>query len=106
MVDAARARSAEVADRVQFAVADAASLPYDGDAFDLVTQLNMPVYPSEIARVLQPGGHVVVASSLGPATPYYTPHPLLRRRFARLGLETRMAQVAEPGDYLIACRPS
>jgi len=73
MVDAARARSAEVADRVQFAVADAASLPYGGDAFDLVAQLNMPVYPSEIARVLRPGGRVIVASSLGPVTPYYTP---------------------------------
>src|SRR3989440_2032757 len=104
MVDAARARSAEVADRVQFAVADAASLPYDGDAFDLVTQLNMPVYPSEIARVLQPGGNVVVASSLGPATPYYTPERLLQRRFAKLGFEHVATGQAAGGTYFLARR--
>ena len=51
--------------RVAFKVADAADLPYDDESFDLVTQLNMPPFFAEIARVLRPGGHVIVAASLG-----------------------------------------
>src|SRR5439155_25907227 len=91
---------------VRFEVGDAGALRFPDRSFDLIVQLNVPVYFRELARVTAPGGSILIASTFGPATPYYTPHPLLRRRFARLGLETRMAQVAEPGDYLIACRPS
>ena len=71
--------------RVAFKVADAAALPYDDDSFDLVTQLNMPPFFAEIARVLRPGGHVVVAASWGTATPFYTPDvgPRLGLRQAR-----------------------
>ena len=49
--------------------------------FDLVTLLNMPPFFAEIARVLRPGGHAVVAASIGPATPFYTPE---QRAAARL----------------------
>jgi ubiquinone/menaquinone biosynthesis C-methylase UbiE len=91
---------------VDFEVADAGSLPFADDAFDLVMQLNVPVYFGELARVTAPGGCIVIASSLGPATPYYTPHSLLRKRFQKLGLEVRAAEAAPPGDFFIACRPS
>ena len=104
MVQAATARSADLGDRVHFTVADAASLPYDDNAFDLVAQLNLPVFPAEVARVLRPGGHVVVASSLGPATPYYTPERLLRRRLAKLGFEHVATGQAGGGTYLVARR--
>src|ERR671910_2484868 len=73
--------------RVAFRVADAASLPYDVDSFDLVAQLNMPPFFAEIARVLRRGGHVIVASSWGPRTPFYTPPARLERGFRRCGLE-------------------
>ena len=63
--------------RVAFRVADAADLPYDDESFDLVTHLNMPPFIDEVARVLRPGGHVVVASSWGEATPFYTPDAVL-----------------------------
>ena len=91
---------------VQFEVADASKLPFPDASFDLVVQLNVPVYFPELARVVAPGGCVLIASTFGPATPYYTPHSLLRRRFERLGLETRAAEAAPPGDFFIACRPS
>src|SRR5205085_10194336 len=49
MLESAQARPVE---RVRFAVADANSLPFEDGSFDLVVQLNMPVYPAEVSRVL------------------------------------------------------
>jgi ubiquinone/menaquinone biosynthesis C-methylase UbiE len=63
-----------------YVVGDAAKMPFGDATFDLVAQLNVPFYPSELKRVLKPGGHILVASTLGPATPYYTPHSFLRRK--------------------------
>jgi ubiquinone/menaquinone biosynthesis C-methylase UbiE len=91
---------------VDFQVADASALPFPDGSFDLVSQLNVPVYFKELARVVAPGGCILVASTFGPATPYYTPHSVLRRKFTRLGLEVRAAEPAPPGDIFIACRPS
>jgi ubiquinone/menaquinone biosynthesis C-methylase UbiE len=105
MVAAARAKlPAELADRVHFTVGDASSLPYEDGRFDLVAQLNMPTYFDEAVRVLQGGGHVVVASSFGAATPYYTPERLLRRRFAQRGLDPIAAGPAGVGTYFLARR--
>ncbi len=105
MVAAARAKlPAELANRLRFTVADASSLPYKDGRFDLVVQLNMPAYFDETARVLQSGGHVIVASSLGADTPYYTPEALLRRRFARRGLYAIAAGPAGVGTYFLARR--
>src|SRR2546423_3342355 len=104
MVEAARERSAGVGDRARFAVGDAATLPFDEQTFDLVVQLNMPVFPGQIARVLRPGGHVIVASSLGAATPYYTPERLLRRRFAKLGFVDDAIAQTVPGTFFLARR--
>ncbi len=73
--------------RIAFKVADAAELPYDEDSFDLITQLNLPPFFGEIARVLRPGGHVVVAASSGAQTPFYTPPAVLERGFRRQGIE-------------------
>jgi SAM-dependent methyltransferase len=92
--------------RVAFRVADAAALPYEPDSFDLVTQLNMPPFFAEIARVLRPGGHVVVASSFGPATPFYTPDSVLRRGFARHGLSPVETGAVEDGTFFVARAPS
>jgi ubiquinone/menaquinone biosynthesis C-methylase UbiE len=105
MVAAARAKlPPELTTRVSFTVADASSLPYEDGRFDLVVQLNMPTYFAETARVLQPGGHVIVASSLGAATPYYTPETVLRRRFAQRGLDAIAAGPAGVGTYFLGRR--
>jgi SAM-dependent methyltransferase len=106
MVRSAREKLApELRERVRFAVADAGALPFEDGSFDLVAQLNLPAYFNESARVLGQGGHLIAASSLGPATPYYTPDRLLRRGFERRGLETIRTGAAGDGTYFIARRP-
>jgi ubiquinone/menaquinone biosynthesis C-methylase UbiE len=105
MVDTARAKMpADLADRIEFGVADAASLPYNDRAFDLVVQLNVPVYLDEVSRVLRPVGHLIVASSLGPKTPYYTPDAVLARGAARRGLDPVATGSASGGTYFLARR--
>jgi SAM-dependent methyltransferase len=97
--------SADVRQRLHFQVADAAALPHDADCFDLVCQLNLPLYADEIARVLAPGGYVAIAHTLGPQTPYYTPDGVLRRRFERLGLEVLEGGQVGRGTYFLARLP-
>jgi len=106
MIRQAEAKAPEdVRTRLHFEVADAAALPHEADSFDLVCQLNLPLFADEIARVLAPGGHVVIASTLGSRTPYYTPDSVLRRRFKRLGLEVLDGGQAGQGTYFLARRP-
>lgn len=91
---------------VRFEVADAAELPFPDASFDLVAQNNVPVYFSEIARVLAPGGRVLITSTFGPATPYYTPHKVLSRRFAKLGFDGLRSEQSPPGDWFLATKGS
>ncbi len=88
-----------------FRVADAADLPYDDESFDLVTHLNMPPFIGEVARVLRPGGHVIVASSWGEATPFYTPNAVLDWGFAKRGIEPEATGDAVSGTYWIGRKP-
>jgi demethylmenaquinone methyltransferase / 2-methoxy-6-polyprenyl-1,4-benzoquinol methylase len=90
--------------RVAFRVADASDLPYADASFDLVAQLNMPPFFAEIARVLRPGGHAIVAASLGDATPFYTSGPVLDRGFRRRGVEPVDAGEAGAGTYWVGRR--
>ncbi|MDP9228776.1 MAG: class I SAM-dependent methyltransferase [Actinomycetota bacterium] len=92
--------------RVAFRVADAASLPYEDESFDLVAQLNMPPFFAETARVLRPGGHAVIASSWGEATPFYTPESVLRRGYRRHGLEPVESGTAGEGTFFVAAMPT
>jgi SAM-dependent methyltransferase len=87
--------------RVAFRVADAAALPYEDESFDLVTELNMPPFFAEIARVLRPGGFVVHGSSWGEATPFYTPEAVLRRGFGRHGVEQVESGGAAEGTFWV-----
>lgn len=89
-------RAEERLPQARFEVADAASLPFPDASFDLVVQLNVPVYSRELTRVTARGGHVLIASTFGPATPYYTPHAFLRRRFTEVD-----SGQAGPGDWFI-----
>jgi SAM-dependent methyltransferase len=87
--------------RVAFRVADAADLPYEDASFDLVAQLNMPPFFGEIARVLRPGGTVIVAASWGPQTPFYTPDGVLERRFRRQAIAAVQAGSAGEGSFWV-----
>ena len=79
-----------------FQLADAAKLPFPDDSFDLAAQLNVPFYARELRRVVKPGGHILVASTLGPATPYYTPHGFLRKKLTEVS-----SGKAGRGDWFI-----
>jgi ubiquinone/menaquinone biosynthesis C-methylase UbiE len=81
--------------RIAFKLGDAAALPYPDESFDLVAQLNMPPFFDELVRVLRPGGHVIVASSWGPRTPYYTRPGTLRWKFLQRGVEP--VEIGEAG---------
>ncbi|MDQ3571760.1 MAG: class I SAM-dependent methyltransferase [Actinomycetota bacterium] len=87
--------------RLAFKVADAATLPWDDGSFDLVAQLNMPPFFAEIARVLRPRGSVVIASSWGEDTPFYTSDRTLMRGFARHRITRHVAGGAASGTYWV-----
>ena len=91
---------------VTFEPADASRLPFADGSFDLVAQNNVPVYFDELARVTAPGGRVLITSTFGPATPYYTPHNVLRGRFGKLGFTDMLSEQSPPGDWFSACKPS
>jgi len=89
---------------VTFEPADASRLPFPDGSFDLIAQNNVPVYFAEIARGLAPGGKVLITSTFGPATPYYTPHKVLKRRFGKLGFTELRSEQAPPGDWFLATK--
>ena len=90
--------------RLAFKVADAANLPWPEASFDLVVQLNMPVFFAEIARVLRPGGFAVIAASWGPQTPFFTPEAVIARGFAKRGVTEHVAGGAGSGTYWVGRR--
>jgi SAM-dependent methyltransferase len=81
MIAVARAKGT----RVRFEVADAERLPYDDDAFDLVTLGNMIPFFDELARVTATDGYVLFAFSGGDQTPIYVPFERLRAELASRG---------------------
>jgi ubiquinone/menaquinone biosynthesis C-methylase UbiE len=105
MIEKARAKLPDdLAGRVVFQVADADRLPFGDGSFDLVTQISVPVFFDEVSRVLAPGGHVIVVSSLGAKTPFHTPEATVRKRFASRGVETLATGSAGQGTFLLGRR--
>jgi SAM-dependent methyltransferase len=95
----------DLADRVRFSIGDAGALPFDPESFDLVIQVSVPVFFDQIGRLLAPGGHVIVVSSLGKNTPYHLPDRVLRRKFEQRGFRTVAAGEAGTGTYFVAGKP-
>ena len=87
--------------RIAFRVADASALPFSDESFDLITQVNVPPFFAEIARVVRPGGHVVFVASSGELTPFYTPPAVLTRGLAKHGIETVASDAAGRGTYVV-----
>lgn len=107
MIRAAKAKVGLDPDgRIAFRVADAGKLPYGNEAFDLVTQVNVPPFFSEIARVLRPGGHLVVVASRGAATPFYTPAAVLERGSRRRGIDAVASGEAGSGIWFLGRKTS
>jgi SAM-dependent methyltransferase len=87
--------------RIAFKTGDASALPYPDDSFDLVAQLNMSPFFAELARVLRPEGHVIVAASWGPDTPFYTAPRRLQWGFAKQGVAEVATGEASAGTYYV-----
>jgi len=102
MLDEARRRTDS--SRVRYEHADAERLPFEDASFDLVTLANMIPFFDELARVVDPGGHVVVAFSAGPETPIYVPHERLRRELEVRGFMEFAEVSAGRGTGLLATK--
>jgi SAM-dependent methyltransferase len=98
MIDEARRLGGDV----QYDVADATSLPYRNDAFELVTLSNMIPFFDELARVTAPGGSVIVAFTMGDRTPIYVPFSRVRSELERRGFSHVADFDAGTGTALLA----
>jgi SAM-dependent methyltransferase len=88
--------------RVAFKVGSPRDLPFPDDHFDLLAALDARPSPAEAARVLRPGGHLVIARSRG-AEPLAGPSGwLLGRRLAGRGFLTERAEAAGNGSFSVA----
>ena len=102
MVD--EARRLTDSPRVTYRAADAEELPFDDAAFDLVTLNNMIPFFGELARVVAPDGHLVVAFTGGAGTPIYVPPERLRHELGRRGFAEFAEVSAGRGTALLARR--
>lgn len=82
--------------RIAFKAGAPGSLPYPDDFFDLVVQADGRPTLAEIARVLRPGGHLVLTRSRGSAGSGGFAAWVLRRHLRRRGIE--LVETAAAGD--------
>ena len=92
----------ELAGRVRFQAADAAQLPFEEGAFELVVLANMIPFFDELERVVSPGGHVVFMFSAGPETPIWVPPERLRKELESRGFSDFAGFEAGVGTALLA----
>jgi ubiquinone/menaquinone biosynthesis C-methylase UbiE len=105
MVEQARRNTPpELAGNVRFEQADAVALPFEDGTFDLVQLANMIPFFGELARVVAPGGHLVLSFSAGPETPIWVPPERLRRELGAHGFTEFADFEAEGGTALLARR--
>ncbi len=103
LVGAARARvGLDPEGRVAFKVGGPRRIPYPDDHFDLVAALDAHPAPAELARVLRPGGSLILAATRGAATGEGLSGWLLARGLRRHRLETIAAEGAGAGNFVIA----
>jgi SAM-dependent methyltransferase len=106
MIEVARRNTPpELAGRVRFEQADAAELPYEDGAFELVSLANMIPFFDELGRVTAPGGSVLFSFSGGPDTPIWVPPERLRSELEPLGF-TDFADFQAGGGTALLARKS
>lgn len=87
--------------RVAFKRGGTRSLPYPDDFFDLVVEIDGRPRAREIARVLRPGGHLILARS-GPGRDREgLGERLLWWRLGRRGIERTEANAAGDGSFSV-----
>jgi ubiquinone/menaquinone biosynthesis C-methylase UbiE len=87
--------------RVAFKPGRPGALPYPDDFFDLVAQLDGWPRIAEIARVLRPGGRLIVAYSHRPGGARRLAEKLLRWRLRRHGIELVESAAAGDGSFSV-----
>jgi SAM-dependent methyltransferase len=105
LAEATRTTPPELAGRVRFEMADAARLPFPDEAFDLVVLANMIPFFDELARVVWPGGTLLLSFSAGPETPIWVPPERLRAELSRRGFSEFADFGAGSGTAFLARRP-
>jgi SAM-dependent methyltransferase len=98
----AEARRLTDSAHVRYEVADAERLPFADASFELATLGNMIPFFDELARVVAPGGHVLIAYSAGSETPIYVPPARLRAELGRRGFAEFAEVSAGRGTALLA----
>jgi ubiquinone/menaquinone biosynthesis C-methylase UbiE len=105
MIDEARRKlPSELAGRVRFEVGDASQLASPDGAFELVVLSNMIPFFDELARIVAPGGTLVLSFSRGSETPIYVPSDRLRRELGVRGFAEFAEFSADPATALRAKR--
>lgn len=87
--------------RIAFKQGKPRSLPFPDDQFDLLAALDALPAPGETARVLRPGGFLVLAASRSREVPGGFRGKLLRRRLGRLGFEPIWSEAAGDGSFSV-----
>lgn len=88
--------------RIAFKEGGTSAIPYPNDFFDMVAAVDAHPTPAEVARVLKPGGCLVLADSSRPGALSRLPRDWRRARLARHGFEPVHAAVAGDGDFYVA----
>jgi ubiquinone/menaquinone biosynthesis C-methylase UbiE len=105
MIEEARRKvQPEVASRVRFEVGDASALDCPDADFELVVLSNMIPFSEELARIVAPGGTLVLSFSKGAETPIYVAPERLRGELGSRGFAEFAEFSAEPATAFRAKR--
>jgi len=88
--------------RIAFKVGTAKSLPWPDDFFDLVAWIDGRSANAEIARVLKPDGHLILARSRRSHLPFELGERRMHSGLARRGFEAVETGEAGDGSFLAA----
>ena len=87
--------------RVAFKLGGPRKIPYPGDQFDLVAAVDARPSSGEVARVLRPGGHLILAATRGAPTGSGPRGRLLGRGLRSRGLELVDEDRAGEGAFAV-----
>lgn len=90
---------------VSFVAGDSAAIPLQSATADLACILNAPLVPTEMARILRPGGVVVLAFTYGHHTPMYLDEATARDALGRAGFQELEAGQAAEGSWILGRLP-
>ncbi|HEY6144831.1 MAG TPA: class I SAM-dependent methyltransferase [Solirubrobacterales bacterium] len=88
--------------RIAFKQGEPGAIPFPADHFDLLVASDVRPRPRESARVLRPGGFLVLADTSRERVPAGFGAGLLRLRLARAGFEPIWGEMAGDGSFSVS----